>query len=78
MITWIINCSGPPVASYGYLPVAASNSVSPRLLHSIRTSPLLIVVACITYHITQRPVHDSEAFSLLTPTLNHIPAACGR
>ena len=33
MVTWSMSSRGPPDALYGYLPVAASSRVRPRLLH---------------------------------------------
>ena len=38
-----MSCKGPPAASYGYLPVAASRSVKPRLLKATCTEIAVIL-----------------------------------
>ena len=39
MLTWSMSSRGPPDALYGYLPVAASSRVRPRLLHHPKATP---------------------------------------
>jgi hypothetical protein len=68
MLTWSMSSRGPPDALYGYLPVAASSRVRPRLLHHPSNS---VPAPSVSIHGDKRLLKDGSYLALLNVTTCH-------